>query len=323
VNGHEDNSRTAIDLAATSTSTVNRMTTINVLDTYTQTRRILEAKPVERAALLEAMYEPAAGMYGHLPKPIDVASMHAFGSGFPLDRNVNRSLEGLEMLAAADTWGRIESALDRGLAVLRQSLTGANFPEKITVIVVLDDPDDNHLVEINRGYTAAGGISGFIHLGIWPTAENLERLEGIAVHELHHNVRYSNVRWNPATVTVGEQVVSEGLADAFARDLYGELGLTLIGVASAGDAAVFEKVVSGLNVSGMRNLAPWVHGDATAARFGAEPVGLPTGAGYAAGLELVDRYQRASGRSAAEACVIDAEELIAITLGRRTPDSHD
>jgi uncharacterized protein YjaZ len=122
---------------------------------------------------------------------------------------------------------------------------------------------------------------------------------------------------------VGEQAVSEGLADSFARDLYGELGLTLIGLGSAGDAAVFEKVVSGLNVSGMRILAPWVHGDATAARFGAEPVGLPTGAGYAVGLELVDRYQRASGRSAAEACVIGADQLIAIAFDPRRPGSPD
>ncbi|WP_406276425.1 DUF2268 domain-containing protein [Nocardia sp. NBC_00881] len=49
------------------------------------------------------------------------------------------------------------------------------------------------------------------------------------MHELHHNLRYSpgGVVWNPTTVTVGEQVVSEGLAAAFARQLYGEgLGYT-------------------------------------------------------------------------------------------------
>jgi uncharacterized protein YjaZ len=123
-------------------------------------------------------------MKGH-----EEGSRTAFGSGFPLDRNVDRSLEGLEVLAAADTWGRIEAALECGPGVLRQPLAGAKFPKTITVIIVLDDPDDSHLVEINRGYTAGGGISGFVHLGIWPSAENLERLEGIAVHELHHNVR--------------------------------------------------------------------------------------------------------------------------------------
>ena len=53
------------------------------------------------------------------------------------------------------------------------------------------------------------------------------------MHELNHNLRYSpgNVVWNPASVTVGERAVSEGLADAFARQLYGdELGYARVGV---------------------------------------------------------------------------------------------
>ncbi|MFD6155353.1 DUF2268 domain-containing putative Zn-dependent protease [Nocardia sp. NPDC060256] len=57
--------------------------------------------------------------------------------------------------------------------------------------------------------------------------------------------RYSNVRWDPATVTVGEYVVSEGLADAFARHLYGDLGYTRIGVPSLSDDAVYDKVIGG------------------------------------------------------------------------------
>jgi uncharacterized protein YjaZ len=52
----------------------------------------------------------------------------------------------------------------------------------------------------------------------------------------------------------------------------------------------------------MQNFAAWVHGDATAARFGGTPVGLPTGAGYAVGNRLVDAYLAATGQSAAEGC---------------------
>lgn len=43
-----------------------------------------------------------------------------------------------------------------------------------------------------------------------------------AAHELHHNVRHTNAVWNPLTVTVGEQVMAEGLAEAFVRELAGE-----------------------------------------------------------------------------------------------------
>ena len=46
---------------------------------------------------------------------------------------------------------------------------------------------------------------------------------------------------------------------------------------------------------------PWILGDAGARRLGLDPVGVPTGAGYAAGRALVTQYLRRSGRSAAEA----------------------
>lgn len=51
--------------------------------------------------------------------------------------------------------------------------------------------------------SAFGGISGYIAITIWPTEEVLHRLEAIALHELHHNVRYSadGIVWDPQTVT--------------------------------------------------------------------------------------------------------------------------
>ncbi|WP_433272344.1 DUF2268 domain-containing putative Zn-dependent protease [Actinosynnema sp. CS-041913] len=79
---------------------------------------------------------------------------------------------------------------------------------------------------------------------------------------------------------------------------------------------MFAKVVSGLEVTGMRNFAAWVHGDATAARFGATPVGLPTGAGYAVGNRLVDAYLSATGRTAAEALPADSREVVDTALDR-------
>lgn len=63
-------------------------------------------------------------------------------------------------------------------------------------------------------------------------------------------------------------------------------------------------------MTGMQNLPAYVHGDATALRFGGTPVGLPTGAGYAVGNRLVDAYLVGSGRSAADALLVDAEEVI-------------
>ncbi|WP_410657067.1 DUF2268 domain-containing protein [Amycolatopsis sp. lyj-112] len=292
--------------------------TIKVLNTYPAMREILRAPQADRPELLKAMAEPAAGMYRYFPGEVDLVAMHAMSSGFPLDRDEERCREALEALHEADAWNRIQRALDDAVVAQVAATPGLAVPD-ITVLTVLGDPGDAHFMGPNLGLTANGSVSGYIYLNFWPYAENLARLEATAVHELNHNLRYSTggVVWDPATVTVGEQIVSEGLADAFARQLYGdELGYTRIGVPHLDDDAVFMKVVSGLEITGMQNFAAWVHGDETAARYGGTPVGLPTGAGYAVGNRLVDAYLAATGRTAAEALLADRREVIDTALDR-------
>ncbi|WP_309115445.1 DUF2268 domain-containing putative Zn-dependent protease [Saccharothrix sp.] len=290
--------------------------TITVLDTYPAMREILHAPREQRAALLKDMLEPAAGMYRYFPGEVDLVAMHGMGSGFPLDRDEQRCLEALAALHDADAWGRIERALERAVAVQLAATPGIAVPD-LTVLIVLGDPGDDHFMGPALGMTANGSVTGYLYLNFWPYPENLARLEATAVHELNHNLRYApgGVVWNPATVTVGEQVVSEGLADAFARRLYGdELGYARLGVPHLHDDAVFDKVLSGLDVTGMQNFAAWVHGDATALRYGGTPVGLPTGAGYAAGNRLVDAYLAATGQTAAQALLADSREVIDTAL---------
>ncbi len=297
--------------------------TITVLDTCPAMGEILRAPRADRATLLEAMVEPAAGMYRYFPGDVDLATMHAMSSGFPLDRDEERCLGALEALHDADAWNRIQHALDAAVTTQVTATPGITVPD-ILVLMVLGDPGDAHFMGPNLGLSANGSVSGYVYLTLWPYPENLARLEATAVHELNHNLRYGpgGMIWDPATVTVGEQIVSEGLADAFARQLYGdELGHTRIGVPHLRDDAVFTKVVSGLEITGMRNFAAWVHGDETAARYGGTPVGLPPGAGYAVGNRLVDAYLAATGRTAAEALLADRREVIDTALDRLTQDS--
>lgn len=291
--------------------------TITVLDTYPAMRAILRARAEDRPELLRAMVEPAAGMYRYFPGEVDLVAMHRMGWGFPLDRDEDKCLDALEALHGADAWNRIEKALNNAVSVQLEATPRITVPD-ITVLIVLGDPGDAHFMGSALGMTANGSVSGYIYLNFWPYPENLERLEATAVHELNHNLRYSPgaVVWNPATVTVGEQIVSEGLADAFARQLYGDLGYARVGVPHLHDDAVFAKVVTGLDVTGMQNFAAWVHGDETALRFGGTPVGLPAGAGYAAGNRLVDAYLAATGRTAAEVLLADSRVVIDTALDR-------
>lgn len=287
--------------------------TITTIDSYSDMRDILTAPLADRPRRLDQMLRPVAGMYRYFPGETDLVSMHHMGSGFRVDRDDNRTLAALEALREANAWSVIDAALHDALETQLEATPDIRVPD-IQVMIVLGDPADEHFMNVNLGMAASGGMSGYLWFNFWPSVENLLRLEAVAVHELNHNLRYSNVVWDPTTVTVGEQVVSEGLADAFARQLYGELGYTRIGIPALQDDAVFEKVVAGLEVTGMQNFAAYVHGDATAIRFGGVPVGLPTGAGYAAGNRLVDVYLAAVGQTAADALLVEASEVIRVAL---------
>lgn len=264
------------------------------------------------------LWEPMAGMYFFIPGGPDLAAVHAQSFGFGPAAPTEEVLDAIEALEATDAWGRIERALDAGVAELASTNPGVAVPD-LMVLLVLGDPTNRHFMDEVRGLSAFGGISGYIAITIWPTDEVLDRLEGIALHELHHNVRYSpgGVVWNPQTVTVGEHVVAEGLADLFAVDRVGEAGFThFVSEQTRTSDQVLRRVSEGLNVTGMQDFAAWVLGDASARLFGAEPVGLPAGAGYAAGARIAQAYLEATGRTPADAVTAPAEEILAVALPR-------
>lgn len=255
------------------------------------------------------------GMFRYFPGEIDLSAMHVMSFGFPIDERTEELLNALELLRSADVWNRIDTAMEHALDVQRAATPQLSVPD-ITVLLVLGDPGDEYFMGPARGFSGNGSATGFISLTLWPTEENLARVEAAAVHELNHNLRYApgGVIWDPAKVLVGEQIVAEGLADAFARQLHGRSGYTPIGLPHLQNDAVLEKVVTGLQVQGMQHFTAWVHGDEAAERFGSEPVGLPTGAGYAAGNRLIDAYLLTTGRTAAEALHISSQVIIDVAL---------
>jgi uncharacterized protein YjaZ len=280
---------------------------------------VLSASSDEQTDALRSMLAPVEGMFRYFPGDVDLAVMHALSFGFPLDRCKDEVSDALDQLRNADVWSRISTAMTQAVDVQLAATPHIAIPD-IVVLLVLGNPEDEYFMGPLRGFSGNGSATGFVSLTLWPTEENLARVEAAAVHELNHNLRYApgGVLWDPATVLVGEQVVSEGLADAFARQLYGQAGYTPIGLPHLHDDAVLAKVISGLRVSGMQNFTAWVHGDDSAQRFGAQPVGLPTGAGYAVGNRIVDSYLITTGKTAAEALHIPSQDIIDIALAQLT-----
>lgn len=281
-----------------------------IFDSQAQMGAIFDADPRDRLALLDQLRAPMDGMFPWLPE-VDHLQTHRGLFGFPLEGCDDELLRGLTALVDADAWGRVESAVLEAADALAAAHGDSVLPDELRVLLTLGDPADDYYRNTVQGLSALGGMAGYIELTLWPNPTVLDRLEAIVAHELHHNVRYGKggVVWNPVDVQLGEQVVAEGLADAFADDLFPGKGLTHFAKDAFGDEAVLAKVVSGLDVPGMWNHAPWIFGDACARRLGLPPVDLPTGAGYAAGKAIVGAYLAETGSRAVDVARTDWREI--------------
>ncbi|GAB1818463.1 DUF2268 domain-containing putative Zn-dependent protease [Herbidospora sp. RD11066] len=186
-------------------------------------------------------------------------------------------------------------------------MPGIKAADTVNVLLVLGNPDDAYFMQTGHGYLGMGGIPGWIHLTIWPTEEALAGIVGCAVHEFHHNVRYANVVWDPPTVRLGEQIVSEGLADAFVAELGGAPGYW----AGPVSEEAYTTIVGNLSLTGMHNFAAYVLGDEAATRFGGTPAGLPPMAGYPVGRRIVEAHLAATGLTAAQSTALPSAEIIA------------
>ncbi|WHF25079.1 DUF2268 domain-containing putative Zn-dependent protease (plasmid) [Kocuria rhizophila] len=113
---------------------------------------------------------------------------------------------------------------------------------------------------------------------------------------------------------MANMLVAEGLADLFAVDLVGQQGFTLLSARRPAPATPCCCVSEGLDVTGMQDFAAWALGDASARLFGATPVGVPTGAGYAAGGRIARAYPDATGRPPAATVATPATEILAVAL---------
>ncbi|MEV0586971.1 DUF2268 domain-containing putative Zn-dependent protease [Nonomuraea sp. NPDC050310] len=281
---------------------------LHVHDTLTTMAALLERPLEERPGLLREMLAPMAGA---LP-PGDPVELVQQGGGLRVDADDPRYAEAVRDLAAAGLLEQIEERLHAALAHLRREVPDLVAPDDLQVMFVLGNPDDEYLMRTTGGYYGMGGAPGWLYLLAWPTEDNIGRIAHCAVHEFHHQVRYRNVEWNPVTVTVGEHVVAEGLAEAFVRELSGEaaMGPWSGMVTGAEFDRARELIMADIGLQGMRHTPGYVLGDSAAVRFGGQARGIPDMAGYAVGLDLVDRFLAATGLSAARATVLPGSEII-------------
>lgn len=285
---------------------------IVVHDTSSSLLDLLERPVSERPEALKEVLSPLQPAFTVMGIEDPVQMHQMLGSGFPLDRDDQRYAPALRQMTEFGVWEQISEQLERSWKHLSGAMPGVKHAETVDVVLVLGNPDDEYLTVESAGYFGFGGIPGSIHLVMWPTETSLRKIGHAAAHELNHNVRFANVVWNPMTVTVGEHVVSEGLAEAFVREVGGEaaMGPWTRAVTGADLDAAYEKIVAHIDLAGQQNLTPYVLGDTATRRMGQEPVGLPDLAGYPVGLRIVDAHLAASGLTAAQSIALPAREIL-------------
>ncbi|MGW0807943.1 DUF2268 domain-containing protein [Nonomuraea sp. NPDC002799] len=274
-------------------------------DTLTAMADLLERPLEQRPAALREMLAP---LREAIPGPGDIVDLHHQGGGFRVDAEDPRYLPAVHRMIEQDVLGQVRHELERA----SKRLAGAKQADSLPVMFVMGNPDHAHLMDVSDGYYGMGGGPGGLYLLAWPSDEVIGRIAHLAVHEFHHNVRFTNVEWNPMTVTVGEHVVAEGLAEAFVREQSGPeaMGPWSAKVTGTARDRAHERIMADFDLAGMQHTPAYVLGDSAVRFFGGEPRGIPDMAGYAVGLGLVDQALAATGLSAAEATVLPAAELL-------------
>lgn len=167
-------------------------------------------------------------------------------------------------------------------------------------------------LKLQQGYTGFGGIPGFITVNIYPNDYNLSKIPAVIAHEFHHNIRFSYFDWDHGNVTVGDYIVIEGLADSFAKELYGteQLGPWVTSIERDDLEYSIYVIGEALNIKGFSEVSSYMFGDEIAKHEGYKPVGLSFGAGYAVGYEVVQSFMKKNNITIYETTLISSNEII-------------
>ncbi|MCM2980221.1 DUF2268 domain-containing protein [Niallia circulans] len=171
---------------------------------------------------------------------------------------------------------------------------------------------DPKKLELQKGYCGFGGIPGFIQVAIFPNSYNIPKIPAVIAYEFHHNLRFSYFDWDHGNVTVGDYLIIEGLAESFAKELYGEsnLGPWVTSFHKEDLEYSIGIIKDAVNVKGFAEVSSYMFGDTIAIEQGYQPVGLSPFAGYAVGYQAVQSFMKANNVGIREATLLSAEEIL-------------
>ncbi len=218
--------------------------------------------------------------------------------------------QNIQLISDDALWEKCEMAIRKSLNCFTQH--GIDLPVQEYLFTMLLANAESPYIKLNKGYCGDGGIPGYIFSWLIPNEYTLEHLPVALAHETNHNIRFQFIEWKN-DITLGEMMISEGLAENFATFLYGEdkagPWVTKTDMTTLNEY-IKPIIQDGLNVQGLENLNAYLYGDELAKLQNYPQVGLPYCAGYACGYHLVKHYLNKTGKSIVEATLLPAKEIL-------------
>lgn len=215
----------------------------------------------------------------------------------------------LRNLVDNDAWNDAQKTIE--IAEEKFKSVGIKVPQKIIVGIFLGNPE---FLARNEGYTGFGAMPGYVQIVIAPNKVNIPKIKACIAHEFHHNVLFHNATWNFMNVSVGKYLAVEGLAESFAASLFGEETIGHWTTAIQGETLEKTRRILGkaLDIKGFMEVRKYIFGDHPLLPA-SEHIGIPYCGGYAVGYHAVQDYIKRTGISAAEATILDGDEIMRLS----------
>ncbi|EOP58013.1 MULTISPECIES: DUF2268 domain-containing protein [Bacillus cereus group] len=281
-------------------------------------RKISQAPKEEKVKLYrQEMLAPFMGKWeiqhvpfkAEEPNGFDVITLNNIMNISP-NQITNEITPELELISADSFWSECKEAVRKSLHLFREHDVNLRVSDYLFTIL-LGDPNSPSLM-LNEGYSGDGGIPGYILCTLVPNEYTIPRMKAALAHECNHNVRYQFIQWDH-TVTLGELIVSEGLAENFATSIFGEdllgpwVSKTTMEMLNRHIKPVLKEQ---LQLTGFDKIAPYLYGDELAKLQNYMPVNMSYAAGYACGYYLIKYYLEKTGKNIFEATITPANLIL-------------
>lgn len=297
---------------------------VTMIDTLDAQRRMLRSAPDEAQTVYrEQVLEPLRPFWELMLRYMPIGTPQTVnddddpkataGKLLALYSPESDSNDGLDALAKLEESASLSDCVQTVEAAVEKLNPQANrvdFPG-VKFSMMLADPDTPGFLETQKGVVGSGSYLDWILVTVWPTDYNLPRLPAITAHELHHKVRLAFEPWTDA-ITVGQYLVLEGLAEAFAAEMFGDemLGPWSKALTEEELGSARPVMREALEVKGFDEVRGYIFGDFAAAQSGYTPRGLPDFVGYSLGYRMVQEYLRHTNQSVVEATYVPWREIV-------------